>query len=300
MKYTKNILGSLILLAISSATYAQMAILSGPKQASQYRFVQDIASIVGPSLDFEIVNTETLGAAANFDQLVDPKSPFKVAIIQSDFLYYMQTQDMRLNTSKTKDLKVILPLGGQQIHLVTKPSKGYKGLKDLEKQKVAIGSVEQGTYRTAFLIKERSNVNWTAVNTHFEDAFGALNINDIDAFFIVSSSPIEKLDVNPQTMVDKLALVPLVDFNDWAKYYKPDTIHKSEYKWLDNDIPTFSVPTVLVVNESKLQTEDDRNEIMKLRSAIQNNNEKLKTNGHPKWKEINLYEWTNSDWPMFK
>ncbi|MBK6987843.1 MAG: hypothetical protein IPH33_06170 [Bacteroidetes bacterium] len=85
MKYTKNILGSLILLAISSATYAQMAILSGPKQASQYRFVQDIASIVGPSLDFEIVNTETLGAAANFDQLVDPKSPFKVAIIQSDF-----------------------------------------------------------------------------------------------------------------------------------------------------------------------------------------------------------------------
>lgn len=299
MKNTKNIFTSLILLALSTCAFGQMAILSGSKEATQYRYVQDIVSVVGPTLSFEITNEGTLGAAANFDMLVDPNSPYKVALIQADFLYYMQAQDMVLKTKKTKNLKVLLPLGYQQIHLVTKASKGYKGLKDLDKKTVAIGSMDQGTYRTAFMIKERSKVNWTAVNTHFEDAFADLKTDKIDAFFIVSSAPIEQLNLNPQAMVDKLALVPLENFNDWANYYKPDTIHKADYKWLDDDIKTYSVASLLVVNESKL-SEEERNQVMQLRASIEKRFLQLQSEGHPGWKTINLMDWNDSDWPYFK
>lgn len=299
MKPKKNILTSLMLLLFCSAAFGQLTVLSGSKLATQYSFAQDIETIVGPSLGFKITNQETQGASYNFNQLIEPGTPYKLAIIQADYLYFMQAQDMRLNTEKTKNLKVVVPLGYEQIHLVTKASKGYKGLKDLEKKIVAIGSSDQGTYTTASLIKERSKVLWKSVNTHFDDCFGALHTDKIDAFFIVSSAPIQKLDVNPQSMVDKLALVPLVDFNDWARYYKPDIITKTEYKWLDQDVPTFSVRALLVVNESKL-TAQERSNVAALQSAIRSKDVQLKESGHPQWKKINLLDWKDSDWPSFK
>lgn len=299
MRQIKNIFGALFLFACVSSAFGQLTILSGSKQSTYYRYIQDIADIVGPSLDFKILNQESKGVAYNFSQLIDPNSPYKVGIIQSDYLYYMETQDMRLNSEKTKNLKVIFPLGYAEIHLVTKASKGYKDLRDLNNKIVAIGSNEQGTYTTASLIKERSKVNWQSRNIHFDDSFGALNTDKIDAFFIVGSAPIKKLDVKPETMVDKLALVPLVNFNDWATYYKPDTIRKTEYQWMDKNIPTFSVRTLLVVNESKL-SQEERTNIIKLRSVTKDKYEQLKVKGHPKWKETNLYDWNETDWPYFK
>jgi len=299
MKNKKIIFGSLLLLAFASAPSSQLTILSGSDQATQYSLAQDIVSIVTDTLKFKIVNKETNGAADNFNQLADPKSQYKLAIIPADFLYYMQAQDMKFNTQKTKNLKVLVPLGYAQIHLVAKASKGFKGLKDLQGNKVAIGSAEQGTYRTALLIQERSDVNFVPMNTNFENSLRDLSTSQISAFFIVSSAPITKLDVNPQSMADQLALVPLEDFNDWAKYYKKDTIFKSEYKWLDHDVPTYSVPTVLVVNESKLSS-NERTQVLELKSGIQNRIDKLKATGHPQWKEINLTGWNESDWPLFK
>ena len=276
-----------------------MTILSGSKQATQYRYVEDIANIVGPFLDFKIVNQETKGSSDNFNLLIEPDNFHKLAIIQADYLYYMQTHDMILNTEKTKNLKVLVPLGYEQIHLVTKASKGYKGLKDLDKKVVAIGSSDQGTYTTANLIKDRSRVFWSSRNIHFDDCLSALNTDKIDAFFIVSSAPIAKLDLNPQTIVDKFVLIPLEDFNEWARYYKKDIISKDAYKWIDSDVPTFSVGAVLVVNESKLSAEE-RNNVLKLKTAIQSKFEELKISGHPTWKQVNLADWNESDWPLYK
>lgn len=299
MKHKKSLLLSLMLLAFSSVVLGQMTILSGSKQATQYRFAEDIATIVASSLDFKVVNKETNGSSDNFNQLIDPNNLYKLAIIQLDYLFYMQTHDMIMNTEKTKNLKVVVPLGNEQIHLVTKASKGLKGLQDLDKKVVAIGSSEQGTYTTASLIKDRSRVFWTSRNIHFDNCLAALNTNEIDAFFIVSSAPVAKLDLNPQSMVDKLVLVPLEDFGEWAKYYMPDTIQKTDYRWLEQNVPTFSVGAVLVVNESKLSA-GDRDNVLKLKIAIQSKFEDLKVSGHPTWKQVNLMNWNESDWPVYK
>ena len=299
MKHKKSFLLSLMLLAFSSVVFGQMTILSGSKQATQYRFAEDIATIVAPSLDFKVINKETNGSSDNFNQLIDPNNLYKFAIMQLDYLFYMQTHDMIMNTEKTKNLKVVVPLGNEQIHLVSKASKGLKGLQDLDKKVVAIGSSEQGTYTTANLIKDRSKVFWTSRNIHFDGCLAALNTNEIDAFFIVSSAPVAKLDLNPQSMVDKLVLVPLEDFGEWAKYYMPDTIQKTDYRWLEQNVPTFSVGAVLVVNESKLSA-GDRDNVLKLKTAIQSKFEDLKTSGHPTWKQVNLMDWNELDWPLYK
>lgn len=282
-----------------TVSYGQLAILSGSDQASFYQFAEDIVKIVGPDVSIKLSNKATYGANDNFDQLVDPKSPYKLAILQSDNLYNMQAQDMLNNTSKTNGLYVVVPLGYDEIHIVTKSNKGITRLQDLSYKTVAIGTTDQGTYTTANIINSRSKIHWSSKNIRLEDALNDLRMDKIDAFVVVSAAPIEKLNLNPQVIGDKLALITLENFNDWAKDYKADTIRTTDYKWLDHDIPTFSVRSVLVVNDSKLN-ESERASIKQLQMGIQGKLEQLKAEGHPKWQEINLMDWNEKDWPIYR
>lgn len=299
MKTKISLLVLLFSVFLFSDVIGQMVILSGPEDASYYRFVEDINDVLESGSDKPYINKKTQGAMYNFNQITDPKTPYKVAMVQSDLLFYMQASDMRNNTHKTKDIKVIIPLAKEEIHVVTKKSSNLNKLQDLDSAIVAIGNKNQGTYVTSSIMKDRSNMYWISRNIHFDQALKDLYLNEIDAFIIVGSAPISKLDLNPRAMTDELALVELEDFNDWAKYYDNDTIYKEDYKWLEKDVPTFGVKTVLIVNEAKL-TDDDRSEIAKLTNGIKSKFDILKEQGHPKWKEVDLSDWDNSDWTMYK
>lgn len=296
-----NVITLFLVISVFTVTdlFGQLVILSGPEQGSYFQFVQDIKTVLADKEDKQYINHESSGAAYNFEQLVDPASPYKLALIQSDYLFYAQSIDVRNNTNKTKDIKVVLPLANEEIHLVTRKSTGLTKLNQMNKKIVAIGDKNQGTYATASIIKERSQIYWSSRNIHFDDALKDLYLNRIDAFFFVGSAPVEKLNVNPQVMIDELALIELDDINNWAKYYKPDTIYTTDYKWLERDVPTYSVKTVLVVNEAKL-TKEDRIAISRLVNGIQNQLDVLKKQGHPKWKEVNLHDWNEEDWPLYK
>lgn len=277
----------------------QITILSGPKQASYHRFVDDIAGVLNTESETFIINKESTGAAFNYNQLVDPKSDIKVALIQSDYLYFMQAKDFVNNTDNTKPLKVVLPLAHEEIHLVTKKKFNINRLQDLDSMTVAIGTQDQGTYATANMIKDRSKVYWKSRNVHFVDAVKELSMDRVHAFFIVGSSPIEKLEINPQVINDEPVMVELADFNGWAKNYYHDTIYASDYPWLNHDVPTFAVRTLLLVNEAKLN-DADRAAINKMVNGILNKYDILKAEGHPRWKEVDFGNWTDAEWPMYK
>lgn len=296
-----NVITLLLVISVLTVTnlFGQMTILSGPEQGSYYQFVNDIKTVLANEEDKQYINQATSGAAYNFEQLADPASPAKYALLQSDYLYYAQSVDLMENTSKTNDIKVVLPFANEEIHLVTRKSTGLTRLDELEKKVIAIGDKNQGTYATASLIKSKSGIFWSSRNIHFDQALKELSMDRLDAFFFVGSAPVEKLDLNPQVMTDELALIELNNINDWAKYYTPDTIYTTDYKWLEKDTPTYAVKTVLVVNEAKL-TKEDRIALSRLISGIQNQFDVLKANGHPKWKEVNLSDWDDSKWPMYK
>lgn len=278
----------------------QMPVLSGPEQGSYYRIIADIENVLKTDDTKLIVNTESEGAAMNFEKLIDEQSPYKLALTQSDLLYREQALDMLNNTEKSKNIKVIVPLANEEIHLVTKKSSPLNDLRDFsDKTTIAIGNQYQGTYITSSLIKDKTKIFWRSKNTNFEDALGELHRREVDAFFIVGSAPLKKLDVNPQVFVDGLKLIPLRDFNGWAKHYQEDIISAGDYKWLEKDVPTFSVKTVLIVNEDKLD-DNDRKLIAQIVEGLNTNMEKLKAEGHPKWKEIDLKDWDSNNWPLFE
>jgi TRAP transporter TAXI family solute receptor len=246
-----------------------------------------------------VINKSSQGAAANFEQLANPKSNYKIALMQADYLYMMQGRDLKYNTDKTKTIKVLLPLASEEIHMVTKAGSGIKTLGDLKGKLVAIGTKSQGTYATATMINEKSKTYWNSRNIHFDDALKSLKLNRIQAFMIVGGAPIEKLNFNPAVSTEDITLVELYDDNGWAKYYTADTIKKEDYRWLEADVPTFSVRTLLLVNEAKL-TQTDLDNLAKMVDGIQMNLETLKENGHPKWKEVDFSNWDAADWPVYE
>jgi len=294
---------SLLILLFSVSTFysafAQLTILSGPEQLTYYRFVEDINQVLGNDSVKPIFNQTTQGVGYNFNQLVDPQSPYKIALIQEDYLYYMSALDHRDNTEKTKYLKVVFPLAKEQIHLITRKNIGINKLQDLDKKMVAIGSTDQGTYTTASYIKDRSKVYWKSRNVHIDQALNDLYMGQIDAFFIVGTAPIAKINIDPRAMIKGIELVELDNFNGWADYYENDTIYKGTYKWLERDVPTFSVRTVMVVNTAKL-TEEDKADLSNLITSLKSKLNRLKEVGHPKWKEVDLNNWNPTDWPLYK
>jgi len=290
----------IISLLIGTKGIAQIIVLSGPEQGSYFQFVNDIANVVNSDTVKLITNTTTEGAAINLENIADPGSPYKIGLVQEDYLYYMQNQDLIQNTNKLENVKVVMPLANEEIHLVTLKGGYINDLRDLTTESlVAIGKRSQGTYTTANTIKDRTEIYWMSVAVLYEDALRKLLRKQLDAFFVVGSAPLEKLNVNPQSLSEELMLVPLTDFNDWAKYYDKDVITAGTYKWLEQDVPTFSVQSLLVVNEKKL-TEEEKLMLEKVIDGITNNLEELKTKGHPKWKEVDITNWDATDWPVYK
>ncbi len=292
-----------ILLVISmvifsaSQSYAQLEILSGPKQGSYYLLVEDMKNLLGSTAERPFINQETSGAAYNFEQVADMSTRFNLALMQSDYLHLMKALDNLNNTEKTKNIKVIVPMADEEIHVVVKKSSGITSMQDLENKIVAIGSKNQGTYATATFMKERSQVNWMPQHIHFDQALKDLYDEKIHAFIMVGSSPIEKIDIDPRVMIDPVTLVNIENVNNWAQYYDSTFIYKDDYKWLEEDIATFSVKSVLIVNDAKISI-TDRAEIKRLINGIESNLANLKETGHPAWKKVDLTDWLESEWPM--
>jgi uncharacterized protein len=265
--------------------FCQMTILSGPEKGSYNQFVGDMVNVLGEKNNIKLKNQTTGGSAQNFITLTNPSSSDKMALIQSDYLNLMIAEDKLNNTNKTGSLRVVMPLAAEEIHLIAKKSSGFTNLTDLEKRKVGVGTKDQGSYATGKMIKERSKVEWYAYEVGFNDMLKKISSGYIEAGLIVGSAPVSMLDIDPQVMVDGISLLTLTDFNGWARFYENDTIHSSDYKWLNHDVPTFSVRTLLVVNDAKL-TANDKRTVDAIKAGIAQNLGYLKANGHPKWNTV--------------
>jgi len=265
--------------------FSQMTILSGPEKGSYNQFVNDIVKVLGEKDGIKLLNRQTKGSAFNFKELTNPSSGVKIGLIQSDYLSLMEAEDKLNSTNKTGSLKVVMDLANEEIHVVTRKSSGLRILQDLANKKVGIGSEDQGSLATAKLMRERSKVSWTSYYVNFDQMLKQLKGGIIDAFLVVGSAPLDMLDIDPRVMVDGGTLIELDDFNGWAQYYDQDTIYRKDYRWLEKDVPTFGVRTLLVVNESKL-TGNEKQTVSNIRKAIIKELPVLKKEGHPKWKEV--------------
>lgn len=287
-------------------SFGQIQIITGFEKGSYYQMGNDIKSVVGDIITFDTIFTKTwddrdsialkrkstpaveiltsTGSQHNFNRLTKSQTPM-IAFMQYDVLINEQLKDIKKYSKRTDSIMMLLPLGTEEIHLITLNSSKIKGLTDLKGKKVAIGSAGQGTAITAEFIKEKTGIEWISFDLNIKDALPALLNKNIDAFFFVGSAPVLNLNGLSPTF-EQLKLIPVMH-PKLTEYYVQLTITAGTYHWLKNDIPTLSVRLLLVSDISK-ETPKDKENIKRILTSIKNNIGKLQEKGHPNWKKVDF------------
>ena len=93
-------------------------------------------------------------------------------------------------------------------------------------------------------IKRLSGVQWIEVEVAFNDAFVKLLSNDVDAFFFVGATPVEKLSKLSRG-VKKFIKMVAIDDKALSAVYSPVKVKAGTYRWVEGDVNTYAVKSVL-------------------------------------------------------
>lgn len=271
-----------LLLLSNSTTKAQIEVYSGIEGASNYRMAQELQKL-NPAL---IKVMPSSGSAENFEKV----KAGSVAFMQYDVLQYRLLQDLKNGTNKADSIKVILTLGNEQIHFIARTESGINSIRDLNDpaKKIAIGSEGQGTAITASIIKRVTGSQWTDVNYSFREALKALLTKEIDGFFFVGNAPVASLNIFsklPASEQAKIKLVPLSS-TQVDRSYEPSVIRAGTYQWVDYDVQTYNVKSVLITKTTG-ETAMQKEKVKQISNIIQTNQLKLQQQ-NPLWKGIDI------------
>ena len=269
---------------------SQIRISSGLSGEIYNQFAVDIKN----NTDVAIAVYPSKGSLDNFSKL--ESDSFELAFIQYDVLLYKELED-----PKIKDyIKVLLPLYNEEVHLIARNNSEINGLIDLAGKRVGMGSEKSGTNITARFIQYKTTLKWKAFNIPFNQCFAALLNDSIDAFFYVGAAPSNLLKSLSSDVQKFIKLVP-VESKELKDFYSTRTIEKGVYPWLNEDIQTISVKSLIAVNTRNID-EEEAKQVDLLYEDLKGNLRGIQKNklSHPKWKDVDFSDMDGVDWPVYK
>lgn len=273
---------------IWNVSNAQLKLMSGFMEGSYFQMASELKKVA--DMDIDVIPSH--GSRDNFFEL--RMNTIDVAFLQYDVIYYQTTLGEEVD-KKIKNIRLLLPMGYEEIHLITTKSSGIKTLDDLKGKKVGVGSKYQGTLITNSYIKSQVNGKWKDVKVSFDKAFEYLEKGKIDAFFFVGAAPVAKFFIIPEKLKDNITMVPITnpELND---LYAKVTIKSGTYDWLSEDVETYAVRFALATNITD-ETEADKEELKKFLTEIQLHIGELKKDGHKMWKNVD-FEFNRTIWDV--
>lgn len=240
---------------------------------------------------------QTSGSVENLELLLN--NQVSLAFVQLDVLKAREQIDQ---DARVQNLRQLLPLNFDEIHLIARPAVVKKNL--LGKETVSgvrrfteLGGKRLGAWGgsviTAKVLAARGGVNPNIQEFKGrEDAMNALAAGQVDAVLAVVGQPADWVKaLNPA----QFTLIPL----DLAAakvngFYRPATLR---YPALGSNVPTFAVQRILVTRDFK--TPEKREALLAYQKCALSKLLTLQeTEGyHPKWNDVTFKE---AGWPWFK
>jgi len=271
----------LVILAGSTAHAQDMGITTGNKRGTYYQFGLNLAQLVR-SHNIKLNVLDSAGSVQNVYAVY--KAPgVQLGIVQSDVLAFItKIQTDTALTRVAAKTRLVFPLYNEEVHLLGQ--QGIVDFDDLADRVVAVGEEGSGTYLTAKILLEVSEVKpreLVAIGT--DEGLAQLKQRKIDAMFYVAGQPV-KLFSEGVTAQDKLALIPITN-KSILDFYLDVKIPAKTYSWQEQVINTVAVKAVLVSYDFRgINCEN----VGKFAKILQDNLEWLRANGHPKWKSVDL------------
>lgn len=284
MKKAWVTLCSVFLLALffpSQSFAVDLAVMTGGKKGTYYQFGLNLKELV-KSRGIRLGVNNSTGSIENL-YAVYKRPRTQMGIVQSDVLAFVsRVQTDPVLKRIAKKTKMIFPLYNEEIHLVGR--RGLLNFDDLEGKRVAVGKEGSGTYLTARLIFEVSDVRpgeMVAIGTN--DALAQLKAGTIDAMFYVAGYPVKlfKEDISDE---DGLVLIPILN-KSIVEFYPKAEIPANTYQWQPETVKTAAVKAVLVSFDFRRANCDFVGQFAQI---LYDNLVWLRANGHSKWKSVDL------------
>jgi uncharacterized protein len=281
-KLCGGILVFLIFTVTASLVSAQdMGIITGSKKGTYYQFGLNLADLVKSS-GVKLKVDDSAGSVQNVFAVY--KTPgTQMGIVQSDVLAFVAKieNDPVLKRIAAK-IRMVFPLYNEEVHILA--HKDVADFEDLADRSVAIGEEGSGIYLTARLLFEASDVKpRDMVPVGPVEALTLLKQGKIDAMFYVAGYPV-KLFTEDVSAADGLALLPITS-KSIIEFYPSAQIPAATYSWQEQAVNTVAVKAVLISYDFRGGNCENVGKVAKI---IYENQEWLKTNGHPKWKSVDL------------
>ena len=258
-----------------------LAIMTGGVKGTYYQFGLNLKELVKPEGIKLRVNNST-GSIENL-YAVYKRPHTQMGIVQSDVLAFVsRLQSDPVLKRIAKKTKMIFPLYNEEIHLLGRQD--LRDFDDLSNKRVAVGKEGSGTYLTAKLLFEVSEIRPAEmISIGTNEALSQLKSGAIDAMFYVAGYPV-KLFVDDVSEDDGLALIPILN-KSITEFYPQTKIPANIYRWQQETVNTVAVKAVLVSFNFRRANCEYVGEFSKI---LFENMDWLIQNGHPKWGSVDL------------
>jgi TRAP transporter TAXI family solute receptor len=268
--------------ALPGSSFAvNLAIMTGGAKGTYYQFGLNLKEF-SESKGFTLKVNNSTGSIENLYAVY--KRPFtQMGIVQSDVLAFVaRVQTDPVLKRIALKTRMIFPLYNEEIHLLGR--RELTDFDDLANKRVAIGKEGSGTYLTARLLFEVSEIRpREMIPMGTSEALSQLKSGAIDAMFYVAGYPV-KLFADDVSENDGLALVPITN-KRIVDFYPQAKIPANTYHWQQETVNTVAVKAVLVsFNFRKANCEFVGN----FSKHVYENQDWFIQNGHSKWKSVNL------------
>jgi TRAP transporter TAXI family solute receptor len=277
---------SLALLLVVTGTTAspaaeKMGIVTGSEKGTYYRFGLDLQQLVRQA-DIDLAVSTSKGSIENV-YAVYQRPGVQLGIVQSDVLAFISRLESDPTLSRiAKKTRMVFPLYNEEVHILGR--RGIGDFDDLAGKRVAIGREGSGTYLTARVFLQLSDVKPAAsVPIDTDEALAELKAGRIDAMFYVAGFPVRLLSEGVSE-ADQLALIPITNKNVLELYPQAE-IPANTYAWQPTAVPTVAVKAVLVSFDYRFR---DCDNVGRFAQLMARRLDWLVQNGHPKWKSVDL------------
>lgn len=275
--------------AFASAQEFEKNIMTGGPSGTYIQIGKDLAKLEGQcGLTLNVL--ESGGSLENFVG-VRKRAHTQFGIVQSDVLDYFKTfqaNDPEIQRA-ISGVRIMFPLYNEEVHILAK--REIATLADLGGRKVAVGNKGSGTFLTSSLIldiMQLRNVDRIAIPA--KDALAKLQNNEIDAMIYVAGAP-TKLFADPNIDGSRFHLLSVNEPLLQASYVSAN-IKAGTYPFQTDEVNAIAVKAVMMTYEYRIQKNRYQKESCKAVSDLSNlmlsNLDRLKAEGHPKWKNVDL------------
>jgi TRAP transporter TAXI family solute receptor len=290
------VLSALAVLPVISPARALDAatIMTGSPGSTYIRFGQDIAALVQHfGVALEVVPSQ--GGLENIEALIRGRKT-ELGIVPSDVLDFIASfpDDPELRR-RALLMQVVSPLHSEEVHILARPE--IAAFSDLEGRRVAVGAPDSGTLLTAIRLLGMTDIQPAEeLRIGDEEALTALREGRIDAMIHVAGQPAALFKDNV-AIEDALHLVP-VDHPALRNLYPFAAIPAGTYyPWQPKEVPTVAPQAVLMTLRWVMPYEEEACRLVgKIARIVADNIDRLRREGHPKWRELDLDAKVSSSW----